>query len=353
MKTESLLQGAYDIHVHCTPDVIPRAQDLIELAEAASQAGLAGIVLKDHTTSTVGRAYALNRMVPQGPRFFSAVALNPPVGSLNPVAVESALREGAAIVYFPTYGSAHHIAVWGAGKPPTAFPLPGEDYRGVSILDKTGNPEPEVEAIVKLIAEYDAVLATGHLSPEESLALLRLAQKRGVRRMVVTHASESVTAMTPNQQLEAVAAGALIEHCFFAVTDSCPSAIAMEEIRDQIRHVGVENVIVSSDFGQVDNPPPVAGFVRYIERLRGLAFSDEEIQVLITDNPRKLLELCLGGINVRSNREPVPCSLRRHLSCGRCTGNTSPRRPREKAKQKASRKDYQRAERAATDALRV
>lgn len=290
MKIETLLQGAYDIHVHCTPDVIPRAQDPLELANDASQAGLAGIVLKDHTTSTVGRAYILNQTYPEGPRFFSSLALNPPVGLLNPVAVESALKAGADVIYFPTYGCKNHIAMWGRGKPPTAFPLPREDYQGVSILDKAGTIIPEGEAIAKLIAEYDAVLATGHLSPGESLALLKLAQKCGVKRVVVTHASESVIAMTPNQQLEAVAMGALIEHSFFAVTDSCPSAIPMEEIRNQIREVGVDNTIVSSDFGQVAHGPPVAGFAYYIEKLCRLGFSSDEIRVMILDNPKKLLD---------------------------------------------------------------
>lgn len=290
MNTGSLLEGAYDIHVHCTPDVIPRAQDLIEVAKAAGQAGLVGVVLKEHTTSTVGRVYALNRMFTEGPCFFSALALNPPVGSLNPVAVESALLAGTDVVYFPTYGAKHHIEVWGAGKPPTAFPLPKEDYQGISILDETEGVKPEVEVILSLIAEHDAVLATGHLSPKESLTLLKMAQRCGVKRMVVTHASESVTALSPDQQREAVALGALIEHCLFAVTDMCPDAITVEAIRDQIRHVGVNNVIVSSDFGQEPNGPPVAGFAHYLEKLHQAGISREEIRVMISDNPKRLLE---------------------------------------------------------------
>lgn len=289
MESETLLQGAYDIHVHCTPDVIPRAQDLMALAQVAHRAGLAGIGLKDHTTSTVGRAYALNGLYPTGPRFFSTLALNPPVGSLNPVAAESALRAGVDVIYFPTYGARHHVEVWGAGQPPTAFPLPAGDYQGVTILDETGQPKAECATILQLIARHDAVLATGHLSPTESLALLKLAGESGVKRMVVTHASESVTAMTSDQQREAIALGAMIEHCFFAVTDSCPDAIPLEKIRDQIRDVGVSNVILSSDLGQVANRPPVAGFAHYLERMRRLGFADDEMRVMIVDNPRRLL----------------------------------------------------------------
>ena len=288
-KTNKLLQGAVDIHVHCTPDVIPRAEDLTELAQAVSRTGMGGMVLKDHTTSTVGRVYALNKMYPNGPRFFSALALNPPTGLLNPAAVEAALRAGVDIIFFPTYGSRHHVLVWGAGKPPTAFPLPPGNYRGVTIFDEAGNLKPACETILNLIARYDAVLATGHLSPKESLALLALAQQCRVKRMVVTHASVSVTAMPVAQQQQAAALGALIEHSFFAVTQSCPNPVSLADIAGQIRQVGVGKVILSSDFGQVANGRVVEAFGHYLQKMGSLGFSEDESRAMVVQNPHKLL----------------------------------------------------------------
>jgi hypothetical protein len=289
MKMRSILQGAYDFHVHCSPDVIPRAQDLLEIAGAARQAGLGGILLKDHTTSTVGRAYAVNRIMKEEVRFLSSLVLNPPVGGLNPSAVESALRSGADVIFFPTYGARHHIAVWGAGKPPTAFPLGSGDRIGVTLMEEGDRLKPVCREILKMIAEHDAILATGHVSPEESLALLRSARDSGVTRMIVTHASESVTRMSPSQQKAAVAMGALIEHCFFAVTPSCPGAIRLEEMAEQIRGVGVEHAILSSDFGQVANGPVVEGFTHYLGEMLRLGFSEAKLRVMIVDNPARLL----------------------------------------------------------------
>ena len=49
---DSLLRGAFDLHVHCSPDVVPRAQDVYDLAKAASDAGMAGVGLK--VTSSAG-----------------------------------------------------------------------------------------------------------------------------------------------------------------------------------------------------------------------------------------------------------------------------------------------------------
>lgn len=289
MHIRDLLVGAYDLHIHAQPDVVRRAQDLPALAKAAAHAGMAGLLIKDHTTSTVGRCYTANQVFAEGPRFFGGLALNPPVGGINPSAVESALRAGADVVFFPTYGAAHHISRWGAGKPPTAFPLPAGGYKGISILDENSQMIRECEVILRMIAAYDAVLGTGHLSVPEILALLRLGSLCGVKRMLVNHVTESVIAMGVEEQREAVRLGAFIEHSFFALTASCPQSVPLDVMCDQIRQVGVEHVILTSDFGQVANPPPVEGFAFYLEKVRAQGFSAEELRVMVHDNPAKLI----------------------------------------------------------------
>ncbi|MBW1690892.1 MAG: hypothetical protein JRJ70_09125 [Deltaproteobacteria bacterium] len=290
MNLQRLLKGAYDIHVHAAPDVVPRVMDAVELVREANEKKMAGILLKDHTTSTVGRAFVLNRLFNGTCRFFSSLALNPPVGSINPLAVESALRSGTDMIFFPTYGAENHIKKWGLGKPPTAFPIGDDAKIGFSLAHETGAGEEGVNRILELIAEHDAVLGTGHLSPEEVLELIKRAKKAGIKRIVVTHPSESVVAMNPDQQKEAVHMGALIEHCFFAITESCPGRIQLEEIRDQIRYVGISSCIVSSDFGQVANPRPIEGFAYYLEKMGSLGFSEDELRVMTHDNPKKLLK---------------------------------------------------------------
>jgi len=283
-----LLKGAIDIHVHCSPDVIKRKQDYADMAGDAATTGMTGVLIKDHTTSTVGRVYGLNRAAAGGLRFFSALALNPPTGGINPSAVESALLEGADVIYFPTYGAKNHISIWGRGKPPTAFPLP-DNYEGDSIFDKDGNLIPECQVILEMISNFDAVLATGHLSPEESLSLIRLGRKLGVKRMVVTHASEPITLLSSKQQEEAAALGAFIEHSLFAVTKSMPGYISLEEFKDHILQTGIGNTILSTDFGQKDNPPPVEGFAYYLDKLTDIGFSKDDIKTMVCDNPKKLL----------------------------------------------------------------
>lgn len=285
---EPLLKGAYDLHVHCSPDVVRRAQDAYDLALAAHAAGMAGIGLKDHTTSTVGRCHTLNRAFPEGPRFFSSIALNPPVGGLNPAAVETALAGGVDMVYLPTYSAAHHIEL--VGEDVTPVPHPGDGVQRLSMLDDQGNLLRDVQTIIELIAAHDAVLATGHISPHESLAVLSNASASGVRRMVVTHASQSVPAMSIEDQKRAVALGAMIEHCFLAVTECCPGSISIESIAQQIRSVGCEHVILSSDFGQPANGPPVEAFGQHVKRLREMGFDAQSLRIMLAENPARLVE---------------------------------------------------------------
>ncbi|QDU88558.1 hypothetical protein Pla175_19360 [Pirellulimonas nuda] len=280
------LVGAFDIHLHCAPDVTARAQDFMDLAQHASRLGMAGIGLKDHVTSTVGRCFALNRLFPNGPRFFSSLVLNPPVGGMNPAAVEAALQAGADVIYFPTYSALHHVQTLG----PEVSPVP-HPRRGVQQLEalSDGLLKADVIEIIDLIVEHDAVLATGHLSPAESLAILKRGAECGARRMLVTHASEIVPCMSVDQQREAVGLGARIEHCLLAATECCPGTIELSEIARQIRLVGVDHVILSSDFGQPANGAPLDAFGNYLDRLAQEGFSSQEIRTLICDNPRTLL----------------------------------------------------------------
>ena len=289
MNMESLLEGAFDLHVHTAPDVVPRVTDIVQLSKTAVDKKMGGLLIKDHTTSTTGRVFVLNQVFRGSCRFFSSLALNSPVGFVNASAVESALRSGTDLIYFPTYAAKNHINKWGLGKPPTAFPVLDKDREGYELFNLSGHLKNEVTGILEMMARYDVALGTGHISPVESLSLIKVAGMAGVERIIVTHVSESVVQMDPDQQKEAVQMGALIEHCFFAVTESCPRKISLEDIRDQIRYVGVSSCILSSDFGQVQNPHPIEGFAYYLDKMRNLGFSDDELRIMIHDNPKVLM----------------------------------------------------------------
>jgi hypothetical protein len=103
-RARELLRGAYDTHMHISPDVVERKIDDITLARKFAELGMAGFVLKSHYGSTAERASVVRAAVPET-NVLGAIALNRAVGGVNPLAVEIAAREGARTVWLPTVDS--------------------------------------------------------------------------------------------------------------------------------------------------------------------------------------------------------------------------------------------------------
>src|SRR5438094_6624046 len=103
------IQGAYDLQVHVSPDVIPRRIDDVDLAREFLDHGLRGFVLKSHYVPTYERARVVSRAVP-GIAALGSITLNHAVGGLNPVAVEIAGRSGCKIVWMPTVDAQNETA---------------------------------------------------------------------------------------------------------------------------------------------------------------------------------------------------------------------------------------------------
>ena len=59
---KELLKGGYDLHVHSAPDCLPRKMDDIDMAERITASTLSGYAIKNHWTSTAGRAKLINAL---------------------------------------------------------------------------------------------------------------------------------------------------------------------------------------------------------------------------------------------------------------------------------------------------
>ena len=113
---KELLKGGYDLHVHSAPDCLPRKMDDIDMAERITASTLSGYAIKNHWTSTAGRAKLINRLYP-GCDAIGTITLNSAVGGLNPTAVEMAARGGVKLVWFPTCDNEHEAACQFDGNP--------------------------------------------------------------------------------------------------------------------------------------------------------------------------------------------------------------------------------------------
>ncbi|MGZ4200549.1 MAG: DUF6282 family protein, partial [Thermoleophilaceae bacterium] len=167
-----LLRGAFDTHVHISPDVVERKIDDVSLARRFAELGMAGVVLKSHYTSTAERASVVRAVVPEV-LTLGAISLNRAVGGMNPLAVEIAAREGVRTVWFPTVDSeneAHEREAPPGAKVPVWVKVQldlreqGIEIEPVPVVDGGGTVLPETRTVLELIARHGLLLATGHLS---------------------------------------------------------------------------------------------------------------------------------------------------------------------------------------------
>jgi hypothetical protein len=271
---KNYLKGAIDLHFHAGPDVRERKLTYLEAALQAQEAGMKAILTKSHSTITADIA-SLIQPLAKNILVFGGIALNYPLGGLNPAAVERALKLGARQVWMPTLDAANQYRY--------------EKKRGgIMILNREGGLKKEVMAILYILRKHDVILSTGHLSQHESIRLIREARKRGIQKILVTHPDHFLIQMPVKMQKELAAKGVLFDRCF---PTPRTSPLTIEEMAIRIRDVGVASSVLTSDFGQPENPFPVEGLRSYIQQLIQLGFSDQEIDQMVKINPGRLLNL--------------------------------------------------------------
>jgi hypothetical protein len=281
-----ILHGAYDTHVHAAPDVVPRVRDYLAAAREAEAAGMAGIIFKDLSQPSTDRAYAVNELS-QGLTAYGGIVLDLPVGGLNPMAVERALRHGATVVWMPVAHAENTVALYETGLLTLTVPPDIPRDRALSVLSPDGLIRDEVREIVTLISDHEAVLATGHSGPDESLALIHHARRAGISRIVVNHPCGTAIGASVEQQQAMAEAGALLEHCYAQCTPGL-DGLPIKTIAEAIMAVGPEHCILGTDLGQTFNPPPVEGLMTFLRSLHKEGLSLTDLEMMVRHNPAHL-----------------------------------------------------------------
>jgi hypothetical protein len=282
--------GVIDMHVHSHPDVFGRNMDDIDVAMLAKARGMRGILLKNHITMTADRAALVMKVVP-GIEVWGGIVLNKAVGGVNPDAVEWMHRmygSRGKVVWLPTFESDKHVKTF--GKP---------DDKGL-VVAPNGVVTPEMEAILKIIARENLLLATGHVHPDEVVAVVRRGRELGVKNMIVTHGLTNVPGLTMAQAKQVVEMGAVIEVCFlqFQAGPNAPLAflthwtqINAKHIAQAVKEFGAKGLVVSSDLGQSGNMVHPDGIEVAIGAMKAEGISDADIDIMMRKNPARLLGL--------------------------------------------------------------
>jgi microsomal dipeptidase-like Zn-dependent dipeptidase len=224
-------------------------------------------------------AFIVRKAVP-GIEVFGGIDLNLTVGGMNASAVEHMTQIAGGwgrLVWMSTFDAENQVRY-------------SKETRPFVRVSKDGALLPEAKEVIGVIAKHRLVLATGHVSPQEGLMLLREGRRQGVTHMVVTHAMQAPVLMSVDEMQQAAKDGALIE--FVAGSLASPGAAArVDGYADAIRKIGPEFCVLSSDLGQKGNALPPDGLGAFIDALRARGFTDAQLNRMSRQNPAQLLEL--------------------------------------------------------------
>ena len=271
-----LQKGICDLHVHLDPDVRTRSENALDYVRKCAKAGMGAAILKCHDFSTMDLAWLLRQVEPSF-EVFGSVCMNWTHGPrVNPATVRAALS-----------CSGHYLrCVW----LPTRAARFQSPENGIPVLDEQGKVLPEVVEVMELCAEADIMLASGHCSPDECLALARKAREVGVKKFVVTHADTAMWTQTHEQVMRCLDEDAWIEYAYgwhvlqSGVTSSVPCGILADYIR-----LAPEKSFVVSDMGMVELPQPAESMQQCVPDLLRCVLSPRDISLVLKENPMRLV----------------------------------------------------------------
>jgi hypothetical protein len=287
---DEVLVNGIDSHAHGGSDPFERLLLEDDIGIEYSQAGMRAMVVKTWYTPSASRNALVQKPVNRyaeanGLRpilCLGGVVLNYSMGGFNPEAVRKCLGfPGMKYVWMPMVDSYHHRRVV------------YDDWSGygLSFLDDNRKVLPVVQDILRIIADNDLVLASGHFPYEDTALLVEEARRLGVNRIEIIHPAHIHSKHTIAQMKEQAARGAklmlsALGALAFPLHESGPLYAARI-----VKEVGPENLVYGSDFGQLQNFSHLIATRWMVKQLFTWGCTKEEIKTVFQETPAKLLGL--------------------------------------------------------------
>ena len=287
---DEILTNSIDVHAHGGSDPMERILLEDDMAMDYTDAGIRAMVVKTWYTPSASRNALVQKIVnryaeERGLRpvqCLGGVTLNYSVGGFNPEAVRKCLGfPGMKYVWMPMVDSYHHRRVV------------YDDWSGygLSFLDENRRVIPAVREILRIAADNDLVVGTGHYPYEDSAILIEEARRLGVNRIEVVHPAHMHSKHTIAQMKEQVARGAKLMlsglgTMAFPLHESGP--VYATRI---VKEVGPDNLVYGSDLGQLQNFPHTIGNRWMIKLLLAYGCTKEELYTVFQVTPARHLGL--------------------------------------------------------------
>jgi len=289
MNYKKILRETIDLHVHVGPEIIPRKFDAKGLI-VSERGKIRGAAIKNHFfPSFVSRANKSKDFL-----IINSVVLNVFQGGFNPDVIKAVRvsTDGPMIVWFPTINANYPSK--------NAKSIVPQEWLGNKKIDnnllnsqslniwsaKKGVISKKVISVLEAIKQCNAILATGHLSWQESAKLVDEAKKMGIKKIIITHPIYQKIAMPTFVQKKLATVGCYIEHCYSMYSiDKIPIKL----IAKQIKVVGAERCILSSDVGQKFSLSPSEALSDFIYLLSKNGITETELYQMLVVNPNFLV----------------------------------------------------------------
>ena len=288
---DDIMKGAIDIHAHGGSDPIDRLLLEDEIAIDYNKAGMRAVVFKTWFTPSASRIelvqkyldkWAAENEIEETIKIFGGITLNKPVGGINPDAVKRCLGfPGFKYVWMPMIDSYHHRRV--------VF----DDWSGAGlhIVDEKGRCLSELSEILRIAADNDLIVASGHFPYVEHKAVFEEAIRLGVKRMELIHPAHIHSKTTIAQMKEAASNGIKLMLSGLGTTTFPLHETGPVYAVKMIKEVGAQNFVYGSDYGQVHNPSHLVGTRWMIKLLLAYGATLDELRQVFQTAPAKHLGL--------------------------------------------------------------
>ena len=287
---DELLTDALDLHCHGGSDPMERLLLEDDIGIDYTRAGMRAMMIKTWYTPSASRNALVQKIVNRyaeehGLRptlCYGGIVLNYSVGGFNPEAVKKCLCfPGMKYVWMPMVDSYHHRRVV------------YDDWSGygLNFLDENRKVIPQVQDILRIIADNDLVLASGHYPYADTAVLVEEARRLGVNRIEVIHPAHIHSKHTIEEMKKQAERGAKLMlsglgAMAFPLHETGPLYAARI-----VKEVGPDNLVYGSDFGQLQNFPHITANRWMIKLLLAYGCTKEEISRVFRETPAKLIGL--------------------------------------------------------------
>ena len=238
-----------------------------------------------------GRSWYHLEATGPGIEVIPSITLNFSVGGLNALAIEAAAKQGAKMIFMPTWSAAHDMERGGMSKHLRHFIDRADTLKpekGIRLTGSDGKLTQQTRECLDAARQYKMVVCTGHVSPRESIALADGAKEFGINEVIFSHPDSNSVAATREEIRDMAKLGAVCEFCCLG----CLPMFQRIHPRDFVEILGeidADKVVLTTDYFFEWAPPASETLRMLIGTFLALGVSEAGVRKMVRDTPARVL----------------------------------------------------------------